>query len=129
MKFSNKKTINREEGVALILTVIIISAVMLIASMIANIVITQMQLVEDIGSSVSAIYAADSGVECQLYNIRQGRSVDCNSADIPGGNIMMFNGASVKTSADGASPNYTVKSLGSFRSVKRQFQVDIVGGL
>jgi len=129
MKSAINKNINQENGVVLILTVIIISAVMLIASMIANIVITQMQLVEDIGSSVSAIYAADSGVECQLYNIRHGKSVDCNSADNPGGNIVMFNGASVKTSADGIPPNYTVKSLGSFRSVKRQFQVDIVGGL
>ena len=129
MKSLVNKNINQENGVVLILTVIIISAVMLIASMIANIVVTQMQLVEDIGSSVSAIYAADSGVECQLYNIRQGRSVDCNSTDIPGGNIVMFNGAKIKTLRIDNSPSYIIKSLGSFRSVKRQFQVDIVGGL
>lgn len=126
MKFPNKKNINQEEGVALLLTVIIISAVMMIASMIANIVITQMQLVEDIGSSVSAIYAADSGVECQLYNIRHGgQSLSCKSTDIPGGNIMMFNGATVETTRSDNPPSYTIESRGSYRSVKRKFQVNI----
>lgn len=123
MKFPTKKNINQEEGVALILTVIIISAVMMIASMIANIVITQLQLVEDIGSSVSAIYAADSGVECQLYNIRQGESLNCYTA--AGGNITMFNGASVETAVSGNPPSYMIESLGSYRSVKRKFQVNI----
>ncbi|MDO8743199.1 MAG: hypothetical protein Q7J30_01395 [Candidatus Azambacteria bacterium] len=123
-----KKNINKESGVALILTVIIISAVILIASMIANIVITQLQLAEDIGSSVSAIYAADSGVECQLYNTRRGGSLNCNTSDIAGGQITMQNGALVKTTITGVSPNFVIISLGSYRMVKRQFEVTINTG-
>lgn len=105
---------NNQKGIALLLTVIIISAVLLIATLIINIVITQLKLTGDINDSTSAIYAADSGVEWQLYQIRQGTSVPTPT---------MSNGATVSVTATGASPNFTIKSLGSYRAVKRQFEV------
>ena len=104
-----------QNGIALLLTVVILSAVILIAVLIVNIVIVQLKLAKDIGDSQAAIYAADSGVEWQLYQIRKGASVS-----VP----IMSNGATIETTVTGASPNFTIKSLGSYGTVKRQFEIN-----
>jgi len=106
---------NNPKGIALLLTVVIISIVLLIAALIANIVITQLKLAGDINDSVAAIYAADSGVEWQLYQIRNGVSVTAPA---------MSNGATLSVTLTGAYPNFTIKSLGSYRTVSRQFEVN-----
>jgi len=105
---------NNQKGVALLLTTIIISIVLLIATLIANIVITQLKLAGDINDSTTAIYAADSGVEWQLYQIRNGASVPAPA---------MSNGATISTTVTGNSPNFTIKSLGAYKEVWRQFEV------
>lgn len=105
---------NKENGIALLLTVIILSVVILVAVLIANIVIVQLKLSKDIGDSQTAIYAADSGIEWQLYQTRKGVTV---------ASPVMSNGATIETTVTGATPNFTIKSLGSYQSVKRQFEV------
>jgi len=116
-RIANKKfrqNAAKQSGIALLLTVIILSIVMLIAMLISNIVITQLKLAGDINDSVAAIYTADSGMEWQLYQIRNGVSVPAP---------VMSNGATISTTITGVAPNFTVKSLGSYRTVKRQFEV------
>lgn len=113
MKKSVKNT--SQNGIALLLTVVILSIVTLIVVLIANIVIVQLRLAKDIGDSQAAIYAADSGVEWQLYQIRKGIAVASPA---------MSNGATVETTVTGAAPNFTIKSLGSYNLVKRQFEVN-----
>ncbi len=105
----------REKGIALLLTMIILSATMLTATLIATIVIIQFKLSSDINNSTIAIYAADSGVEWQLYQVRNGASVP-----VP----VMSNGATITTTVTGSSPNFTIKSLGAYKEVKRQFEVN-----
>lgn len=104
----------REKGIALLLTMMILSAGMLIATLIASIVVVQFKLSSDVNSSTIAIYAADSGVEWQLYQIRNGPSVPTP---------VMSNGATISTTIIGGYPNFTIKSLGSYGLVKRQFEV------
>lgn len=104
----------KQSGIALLLTIIILSAVTLIAVLIADIVVVQLKLAKDISDSQAAVYAADSGVEWQLYQIRKGVSVT---------SPVMSNGATVTTTVTGMVPSFTIKSLGSYKSVKRQFEV------
>ncbi len=109
------KTINKNQsGVALILTVIVSSVVLLVAGLIASMVATQLKLASDIGDSNIAIYAADSGIEWQLYQVRNGASVPTP---------LMSNGAIISTTVTGSAPNFTIKSLGSYGLVKRQLEV------
>lgn len=116
MKNSEKfKQNTAQNGIALLLTVIILSIVMLIAGLITTIVTTQLRLSIDINNSMAAIYAADSGVEWQLYQIRKGISVAMPT---------MTNGAILTVAVTGSSPNFTIKSLGSYRTVKRQFEIN-----
>ena len=105
----------REKGIALLLTIIILSATMLTATLVATIVIIQLKLSSDINNSTIAIYAADSGIEWQLYQIR-------NGASVPAPN--MSNGATISTTVIGNYPNFTIKSLGSYGLVKRQLEVN-----
>ncbi len=105
----------REKGIALLLTIIILSATMLTATLVAAIVIIQLKLSSDINNSTIAIYAADSGIEWQLYQIR-------NGASVPAPN--MSNGATISTTVIGNYPNFTIKSLGSYGLVKRQLEVN-----
>ncbi len=111
----------REKGIALLLTMIILSAVMLIAMLIATVVVIQFKLSSDVNYSMITIYAADSGVECQLYKIRQVASLDCYT---DGGQLVMSNGATISTTVTGnCLLNCTVKSLGAYKEVKRQFEI------
>src|SRR3989344_7330449 len=110
MKKNKKLWINNNQnGVALLLTVIILSIVTSIAILVANIVITQLKLSKDIDNSQAAIFAADSGIEWQLYQIRK-------SAIVP--MPTMSNGATINVTVTGVSPNFNIKSLGSYQSVK-----------
>lgn len=105
----------KQSGVALLLTVIILSVVTLVSVFIVNIVSNELKLTGDINDSKKAIYAADSGVEWQLYQIRQGASV---------ASPVMSNGATVSVTVTGSFPSFTIKSLGSYNVVKRQFEIN-----
>jgi|SRR3989344_3690194 len=105
-----------QDGIVLLLTVVILSVVTLIAILIVNIVVTQLKLVKDVGDSQSAVYAADSGIEWQLYQIRK-------SASVP--QPIMLNSATIDVTVTGTAPNFTIKSLGSFQSTKRKFEVNL----
>ena len=103
-----------QSGVALLLTMIILSVVTLVSVFIVNIVSNELKLSRDINDSKKAIYAADSGVEWQLYQIRQGATV---------ASPVMSNGAIVSVTVTGSYPIFNIKSLGSFNTVKRQFEI------
>ena len=113
MKLLNKIK-DKEKGIALLLTTIILSAGLSIATLIAAIVVIQFKLSSDVNYSMIAVYAADSGVEWQLYQIRNGASVPAPT---------MSNGATISTTIIGGYPNFTIKSLGAYKEVKRQFEV------
>lgn len=106
---------NKEGGIALLLTMIILSVVTLVSVFIVNVVSNELKLAGDINDSKKAIYAADSGVEWQLYQIRQGATV---------ASPVMSNGATVSVTVIGDYPSFTIKSLGSYNVVKRQFEIN-----
>ena len=114
---NSAKTIDKEKGIAVLMTVMIISIVMLVATLIANVVSIQLKLAGDIADSTTAIYAADSGVEYKLYQIRK-------EGILAGTEFLLSNGATVSVTVSGIFPNLTIKSLGSYLSVKRQFEVN-----
>jgi len=114
---NHTKIIDREKGIAILITVMIISIVMLVATLIASVVSVQLKLASDIGDSITAIYAADSGIEYKLYQIRkEGILADTE--------FSLSNGAIVSVTVLEAFPNLTIKSLGSYLLVKRQFEAD-----
>ena len=61
---------SREEGVTLYLTIVVISVLTGAFLMMIGISLTQIETIWTLGDSVSAFYAADTGIEHSLYNFR-----------------------------------------------------------
>ncbi len=109
-KFEKNK--KNEEGVTILLSVIILAVVLATAMAAAGVVIMQIRLAGNAADSVGAIFAADSGVEWQLYNIRK------STTTAP----VMINGSTFLTSITWGSPTL-LESLGTYRSAKRKFRL------
>ncbi|OGZ18129.1 MAG: hypothetical protein A2Z78_01375 [Candidatus Nealsonbacteria bacterium RBG_13_36_15] len=139
--------INRmqEKGVALFLAVLIISVILAIGLGISGIIIQQIKISENIGDSVVSFYAADSGIEQQIYDLYNlethspvyevdminsasyNVSVKCsvsNDACLPGGEF-----DNIPIVIDPESPeycdamNFCIKSIGTFQAAKRAIEV------
>lgn len=101
---------NQERGIALILTVLILSAVLSLATAIASIFLLQSRLAGGAGDSLQAIMAADSGVEWRLF-VERGRGTPPPPT--------FANGASFTWSITGS----TLKVVGSYRNTNRALEV------
>lgn len=62
---------NKKKAAALILTLIILSAILIIGSASVKHIIKNIQLSRTISYSAPAYYAAESGIECMLYQISE----------------------------------------------------------
>jgi hypothetical protein len=68
MKLNNKNSINGNRGQAMLLTVLVLGGSILAASTIAGyLMLLKIRESSDITNSTRAIYAADTGVEWELY--------------------------------------------------------------
>ena len=60
---------NNQKGISLLLVVLISSVILAIGLGISSIIIQQTKMMENIGYSVIAFYAADTGIEAALYDL------------------------------------------------------------
>ncbi len=65
LQFSNQK------GISLLFTVLITSLILAISLGISALLIQEMRMMSEIGYSVTAFYAADSGIEAAVYDLYQ----------------------------------------------------------
>lgn len=110
-----KKNINQklENGQAMLLTVLILGGVVLSVSTIAGYITTQkIRQSSDAMNSTKAIFAADTGIEWELYKQFKGQ------ADKP----ILSNGASFETSESGDTKKSIGRSSNSFRAFEIKFQ-------
>lgn len=96
----------------MLLTLIILAIILATAIAASNIVVLQIRLAGNAADSVGAVYAADTGAEWQLYNIRKGTTTE----------PVMANGATIISSITWGSLT-VLKSLGTYKSAKRQFRL------
>ena len=60
---------NNQKGISLLLVVLISSVILAIGLGISSVIIQQTKMMENIGYSVIAFYAADTGIEAALYDL------------------------------------------------------------
>jgi len=114
-QFSNQK------GISLLFVVLVMSVILTISLGISSILNKQTSVMREIGYSVVAFYAADSGIEEVL--------AESDPKDLDGVEKPLTNGAkyemTVKTGDETGcdSPNYCIKSIGSYQGVKRAIEV------
>ncbi|MFH1346892.1 MAG: hypothetical protein ABIH10_01430 [Spirochaetota bacterium] len=112
--FSIFQSNNRNSGQVMLLTVLILGGVVLSVSMIAGyITVQKIRQSSDATNSTKAIFAADTGIEWELYKQFKG------PADKP----VLSNGADFETSGS----EYVKKSVGRSNNAFRAFEIEFQG--
>jgi len=117
-------TYNKESGISLLLAILILSLILAVALGLNTILLRQIRMAREIGNSVTAFYAADSGIE-EVLMVRDNPSSSCTQ----GSPCQLGNGAKYYLSivpAGGSclSQNYCVKSIGIFKETRRGIEID-----
>jgi hypothetical protein len=102
-----------KKGVSLYLALVIMFILIAIALGVSLIIVSQMKMMKGMGDSVVAFYAADTGIEQTLYQVRVGGGW---SGDISGS----VGGASYYVTSPASD---TYRSKGSFANVKRAIEI------
>jgi type IV secretory pathway VirB3-like protein len=125
----------KQKGVSLLFVVLIMGVILSIGLGISSILVQQIGLLEDIGYSVVSFYAADSGVERQLYELYKAPTPQCQNTDSWGATSYTATakcGASVlseecpsgfEIDSDCDALNYCIKSTGKYQEVKRAIEI------
>jgi Tfp pilus assembly protein PilX len=118
-----------QKGIALYMTVVISSLILILALNVAAIFYTQTHISGGMEHSVSAFYAAETGVERTLYEVFQGTmATNCPSNQCIG---TLLNGANYTTSyllpgepdCPSSTINYCLKSVGQYKETRRGIRV------
>ncbi len=105
----------REKGQVLMLTVLLLSLASSLASFLAgSIILYQVRAASEVASAVVAIFAADGGVQCELYRQLRGPSVSCPPT--------FTNGATSSSSANVIGSSTIIRSKGIFRDTSRALE-------
>jgi len=115
---------NSKKGVSLLYAIFVVSILLAISFGISGILISQIKMLSEIGYSVVAFYAADSGVEKVL--------IDRQDPDLtPGYYDDSLNGATYEvfvteggTSECSANFYYCIKSIGTYENTKRAIEIN-----
>ncbi len=117
--------VKNKKGVAVLYVVFVVSVLLGISFGISGILIPQIRMLGDIGYSVVALYAADSGIDKFL--------VDRQNPNLASGhyNGSLPNGATYAVSViQGGSPgcpsplNFCIRSIGIYRDVRRAIEIN-----
>jgi hypothetical protein len=112
MKFKDK--IKNNSGVAILIIVLVIGVLISIVTVLTGIFSVKIRLSSETKYSVGAVYAAESGIECCIYRLRD-PAFDCSL--ITPNSI----GASFDTGA--TCDTNDIKSIGNYNGVSRTLEV------
>jgi hypothetical protein len=118
----NLKLFNSNKGVSVYLAIMTVGILLALALGINAILIGQIKITREMGDSVVAFYAADSGIEQVL--------LEDNPKNLDGYEGYLDNGAKFNISVysggeGGCDPEkvFCIKSLGTYKKVKRAIEV------
>ncbi|MDP2930576.1 MAG: hypothetical protein Q8N56_03165 [bacterium] len=113
-----------QKGIALYLTIMVTGLIMVIAFSMVGVFVSQLGTLRDIGNSVLAFCAAETGAERALYGLSKGETG-------PQWQEELSNGASftviIQNPGEGDCPssilNYCLKSIGVYKEVRRGLRI------
>lgn len=110
-------------GQAMLLTVMLLSMSMLGATALVGLLMTyQIRASIDMVSSTQAIFAADAGIECALYQNNKDENQFCGEEGNP---VTLSNGATYRVSIERIGLLDIAKSVGQSRRTARSFQIPL----
>jgi|GEM_PF-3323977 len=117
--------LKKNEGVALYFALLILSSIIVITASISSLLIGQFNISGDIRKSMKAVYAADSGLEKALYEVRKNGQGDAAAIDCAAFGLVLPAGALCTLSVSGsgvALGDVILISKGSFFGFYRQIK-------
>ncbi len=106
----------KESGITLYLTIVILSVFTTVVFTLTGISISQIKITWLAGDSAKAFFAADTGVEQALFNIRKHDSF--SKID----KVSLANGASYTVNISTTTNTTSIQSKGEFRSARRTIE-------
>jgi len=111
---------NPQKGVSLYIAFLIMTILLSIGLSMSTILLSEIKTMREMGKSVVAYYAAETGIERELYeNNEVGTSYSGSIGNASYGISVVAQGS------DGCSlsANYCVKSVGNYKGVKRAIMI------
>ena len=103
-----------QQGVSLYLTIVVLSVLTAALLALVGISVSQIKVIHTLGHSVTAFYAADTGIEHCLYNLQKEGGTGEVSGNLDGINYSV---------SLGGSDIYT--SIGSYNETKRAIELTL----
>lgn len=116
--FKNKKIQNSKKGVSIYLVILISTFIFTVALGLSTILISRIKVSREIGYSVVAFYAADTGIERVL--VQRNNPQNISETSLPNGatyEVSVISGGSC------TAPNYCIKSIGKYKGVRRAIEI------
>ena len=117
----------KQKGTLLLMAILIMSILLAIGLGLGTILFQAMKIVRGIGDSVIAFYAADTGIEDILMRRQEVPLPIAETCFPPPNNDICYK---VEVFSSGApecpaakAPNYCLRSVGSYRGVKRAIEI------
>ena len=109
----------KNKGQVMLLSIMIIGTSIMVVTIIAGYLIVQrLRFSSNMADSAKAVFAADAGIECELYRIFKNPAFDCN--------VLIFEDTltTVSTLFDSIGPINYIKSTGTSNKSKRAFYLN-----
>ena len=114
---------NSQKGVTLYFTLIIMAILLAAVFSINSIIISQIKSIKEMGNSVIAFYAADSGAETALHDGRTGFPPSSPYTEILSNNASYVANAIATTSPSCSGQWYCIESVGTFQDTQRRVKI------
>ena len=118
-----------QKGVSLYLTLMIVTIFLAMSFGIGVLLLRQLEMIRGLGDSIVALYAADTGIERELYEGNSPPSsysgyVDLNNNGYQDSEDATYNISVVAPGSDCSAENYCIKSIGLFKKTKRAIEAE-----
>ncbi|MDD3614108.1 MAG: hypothetical protein PHF40_00070 [Candidatus Pacebacteria bacterium] len=119
MKINKEKQLKNQQGQAMLITMLILMSSFLISMALGSLVLYELKSMIFTGESVKALYAAESGLEWQLYQVNHSTGEGEESA-----RPIMTNGTSFTVTLISNNEGYiTIRSVGKSINTYRALEV------
>lgn len=116
----------QKKGISILLVVLVMSVVLSISFGISSLLIQQIKMMRELGFSVNAFYAADSGIERTLDNLYIPSDLDERSV-IAGAafEVVVCNPGEVcgNVTCPAENENFCIKSAGNYLGTRRAIEI------
>lgn len=128
-KGEKSNSFNLQRGVSLYLSVLIIGILLAIALGLSTITLIQIKVIREMGDSVIAFYAADTGIEDVFYRETQGESVTSTCTFISpcigdlGDPDRRYSVIGLTPGGDCGGTYYCLESVGFYKNTRRAIRI------